>query len=408
VKAPARNGRLPAAWRWPAALAAAALAVLLALAAFPAAGNALGLGLHDGWFIDVRVLLAAGEAHARGLDVYVHNPLDLYGRPHSYPSVWLLLARLGLTRADTLWLGALLVVAVLAVAVAQLRPGSARAWAWSTAVLVSPPLLLGFVRSNNDLVIFLVLAGLGPLLSAEARGVRLLGAVPVALGAALKYYPAVAAVLLLEERDRRLRGWRAALLAALGALVAWSVREDLRHFATALPAPVGFYSFGAGQALMQLGVPGACRWLALAALLAVAWRQVRAAPAARPPLTSAERLFLLGATLLAGCFWAGMSWGYRWVFALWLLPALLSDDESELLPRAARPAWRWLLAFCLWWDAAGVLAWNLGVTPRLGLPLERYSEGWWFAGQPLTWLLLARLTLFSARCTLARLTRLRA
>ena len=87
---------------------------------------------------------------------------------------------------------------------------------------------------------------------------------------------------------------------------------------------------------------------------------------------------------------------------------MLSDDESALLPRAARPALRWLLASCLWWDAAGVLAWNLGVTPRLGVPLERYSDGWWLAGQPLAWLLLARLTLVSARCTLAGLARLRA
>ena len=388
--------------RWTLALGFAAFAALLLFAYRPAVATALGLGLQDGWFLDLRVLLAAGEAHARGLDVYAHNPLDIYGRPHSYPSVWLGLEKLGLTRADTPWLGLGLVLAFLAVAVAQLRPRVAREWGWSVAVLLSPPLLLGLVRANNDLVVFLLLAALVPCLASERRGLRLLAAVPVALGAALKYYPAAATLLLLEERDPRLRRWRAALLALLGLGVVLSVREDLRHFATTLPKPTGFYSFGAEQALVLLGGRGAWRWIAVAALAAVAWRQAAAAPRAPVAPTRKELLFLLGAVLLAGCFWAGMSWGYRWAFALWLLPALLSGDEASWPTATARRRLRGLLVICLWWDAAGVLAWNLGLASRLGVTLERYSDAWWLAGQLATWVFVGELTLLCARFAFER------
>jgi hypothetical protein len=384
--------------RWPALLLllVALCAGLLALE--PATGNWYGLGLRRGWFIDVYALLAAGEAHQLGIPIYANNPLDLLGRPHSYPSCWLALGAWGLTRADTLWVGGLLAVAFLAVALALHRPRSGREFLAYALVLLAPPVQLGIVRGNNDLAIFLVLAPLAWCLASSRPGARLAAVGLIAAAAALKYYPIAACLLLLGEDDRRLFGWRLVVAAGSFALVGWSVWEDMQHFSTSLPSPEGIFALGAGKSLELLGFSPRLA-LGIGALLAAGTiaQEIRRG-GARPavPPTREEWSFMLGAVLIAACFWVTMNWGYRWIFALWMVAVLAGGHRPDfVLRRWEQRALRIALPICLWGDGLYCIWWNLGIVKSLAP--GRYIELCWLALQPAHWLVACVLTMACAR-----------
>lgn len=389
-------------WSW---LLVASLAGWLVLLGFrPVIAAFLGLGMNDGWFIDLHAILAAGEADLLGLPIHLRNPLDLLQRPHSYSNWWLAVGPLGLKRGDEFWLGPLLVAAFVAVAAFTLRPANRRQFAWSLLFLGAPAVQLCLVRANNDLVVFLVLALLVPALVNRLAVARFGAATLIALATGLKYYPAVTALLLFAEPSRRLQLWRGVFLAALGVLVLLSVYEDTLYFSRTLPQPERLFSFGAAHWLSWLGGgPAGARLLAGVGLLGLLGLAARfplvptRAPGAR---RTAELWFALGAVLLAGCFWAGANWAYRWIFAAWLLPLLWAEPP----PGRARPAThrllRLLLPICLWWDGLASLAWNFGWAEGLGLTLERYSQTLWLAIQPMHWLVFGTLTVLCGQFAL--------
>jgi hypothetical protein len=74
------------------------------------------------WFVDTYAILASNEAAEQGIDPYIPNPLDIFGRAHVYPHWWLGLSRLGLTREDCAWLGFALGAAFFLAVIARLRP----------------------------------------------------------------------------------------------------------------------------------------------------------------------------------------------------------------------------------------------------------------------------------------------
>lgn len=380
------------------------LLVLLALAwallwSVPALGNRLGLDLSGGWFIDVHALLAAGEAHVQGIPIHAYNPLDMFGRPHSYSHWWLVFGPWGLTRADAGWLGAMLVGAFLAVAAVSLRPRTVGQLAWGAVVLLAPTTQLCLVRANNDLAVFLVLAPLAAALVSSRTWVRFGAAGLIAFATGLKYYPAVAGILLLAERDVRLGRWRLAAAVVLLGLVGWSVREDLRHLATALPSPSGIFAFGAAAGVELLRLPQAATGVLLLGLVALAIAREARRPGVSVAPTRDELGFLLGAALLAGCFWTGMNWGYRWIFVLWLLPALLRPANPSFVVRAGeRRALLVLLPVCLWADGLAALAWNVGALRWAGIASAgRYMELLWMALQPVHWATISLLTVACVR-----------
>jgi hypothetical protein len=106
-------------------------------------------------------------------------------------------------------------------------------------------------------------------------------------------------------------------------------------------------------------------------------------------------MFAVGACVLIGCFLAGTSYAYRWIFGLWLWPWLWRDAVAGRT--AARLALGcWLVG--LWSD--GVLAL---VVKTLGLTY-RPELGWRLIIQPFCWLLMVLLAgwLLEAVVTQAR------
>lgn len=384
--------------RWPALLLLLLVLCTGLLMLEPATGNWYGLGLHRGWFIDVYALLAAGEAHQLGIPIYVNNPLDLLGRPHSYPSCWLVLGQWGLTRKDTLWVGCLLAVVFLAVVLALHRPRSAREFLGYALVLLAPPVQLGIVRGNNDLVVFLVLAPLAWCLASSRSWARFAAVGLVAAAAALKYYPIVAGLLLLGEDNRRLFGWRLVAAVVLFAAVGWSVREDMRHLSTSLPSPEGIFALGAGKGLEFLGFSRRLGLGIAVILAAIAIGQEiqrgDLSPAVRP--SREEWSFMLGAVLIASCFWVTMNWGYRWIFTLWMVTVLMGGHRPDfVLRRWEHRALLIALPICLWGDGLYCIWWNLGIVKSL--PPGRYIELCWLGLQPAHWLAASVVTMACAR-----------
>ena len=404
---PAEGDRSPLRWWFALGLLAAAYFGFLAL--HPGMYIALGINHYDAWFIDLFALLASNDAVSRGLDPYLPNPLDYFSRPHVYSHWWLHLRDLGLTRADTLQLGFGLVGAFLLAALAYLRPRTPHEVWWHAAVLCSSPVLLALERGNNDLVIFILLAPLVPCLLSGRRWIRWVPPFLLAVAAALKYYPAVAGLILLAAVERDELRSRLFLAALLLAWAGFSVSGDLAAFGPLAPQPEGLLSFGATGFFHELGWQGWGPKLVCAGIgLVVAARfwsgRVLADWEPSAEQRSAWLHFILGAALLTGCFFTSTNHGYRWIFAIWLAPLLWMLPRDPAAPPNVRRLARWtarLFLVVLWLAplCCIVLTRLIGHVP--GATVMRLASWLFLVEQPFDWAfflcLLAFLTHFARR-----------
>lgn len=345
--------------------------------------------LHEIWFLDTYAILASNDTLALGENPYLPNRLDYLRRPHSYGPGWLYLRHLGLTRSDTFLLGSALAAAFVLVNLGFLRPTGALSLLWCSAIVCSTPVLAAVERGNNDLVVFLILAGVVPLLLKNGVVWRWLAVPALGLATALKYYPAVAALVLLACGTPREIRWRMVVTAVMLVLIGWHVISEV-PFSGTLPAPRGILSFGAIGIFQAIGITGVLPQVAvmLVGLLVAArwWRS----PSLREWLPSASlrrewMYFILGAAILTGCFFVGQHFAYRWVFTIWLAPFLWSASGDENAPSVVRKLTRLLaclLVALLWVEGASVIALH-------GLPHDTMMAAlsWVFLGlQPLTWI----------------------
>lgn len=373
---------------WPA-LWLAVLAGYCLLALFPLVKRRFGIFDQGMWFLDSYAILASSDAVRAGLDPSQPNPLDVFQRQHSYSNWWFLLGDAGFTREDNFLVGGSWVAAFLVAALAGLRPQGWRHSALGALALLSPPVVLAVNRANNDLVVYALLA-VGLWGMREARPGRLvLFALMLVVATGLKFYPFIAGAALLAVRPPRL-GLFATLLSLLAAgLTLAAVWTDFRK--AVFPAPMEVYTFGAPLIFRDLGWTGFAPLLAgmlLIGLAAVicAWRGWVIRLDDPQQELRARLAFGVGATLLVGCFLAGISHAYRLIFVLFLLPLLWRT--------ASGPVVRWLgglLAALLWLDGLYCLVTNLFIGPMPLEELVRRQVIWRFATQPLTWAAMAVL-----------------
>ncbi len=389
------------------------LAGLLVFAASPLLKRRLGLNHFDLWFADSYAVLAAVDAHRAGIDAIKSNPLDILHRPHSYTDWWYALAPIGLTRNDNFLVGAAWVIAFLTVTWLTVRPTTLRGALYCTLLVLSPPVLLAVNRANNDLVIFILL-GLAALMLRPRHAWSWLPALAlIALATGLKFYPVVGATIFLLVRPARRLLTAVVVSGLVLTLVFLDILPDIGR--GQFPLPPGLYSLGAAQLFRDLGYSG--RGVAVFSLLILA---VAAFGLVRARLTTGladdssaftpRALFLLGATTLTGCFLAGVSFGYRWIFALWLAPWLLEasrDLSSARSRRALATATGWLLVTIVWLDGAYCLYTNLLVGPMPATQIQSWQLTWRLLTQPLSWILFALLSGWIADALLGALRSLR-
>lgn len=366
------------------------------------------------WFLDTYAILASNDAITLGRDPWVYNSLDPLGRPHVYSHWWLHLRDLGLTREHNFWLGLGLVGAFFATALTRLRPRTPGEMVWYLAFVCSSSVVLAVDRANNDLAVFALLAPVVPCLLSERPAVQIGAGVLIALAAGLKFYPAIAVVVLLAGHEGRTLRLRLAVGVLLLTMVGFNIAADIVKFAPVAPKAEGIMTFGATNLFEALGLKGRVGLIVAGgvALLAIAaWWRSRLFDGW---IIAAEYenhwwSFVLGSALLTGCFFAGTNFAYRWVFSLWLAPLLWrlpADESAPTRVRAIARITRILVLFGLLADAAlsAILARLVG---RVPFPLiERWADTFFRWEQPVTWALFVCLLGFLVHFVRAGFARL--
>jgi hypothetical protein len=357
----ARNAAVKGGSRWCVLTGGLVLLVFMALLIDERLWTAFGMRLIQmkPHFADMIAILAAGDARRVGSDVYaVPNPFDPFGRPHVYGPWWLVLGGLGFTVGDGWWMGALLAVSFVIIAVAVLAPCSPARTSLAVGLLISPPVMLGLERANNDLVVFLLIAASAWMVATWPRVGVLAAVAVVCLAAALKIYPVAALAALPAARCRP----RAALaLVAAGivgciALGFW-YRADFARVLALIPKELSVFTYGL-KVLLELFKATFSQWyfgFGIAAGLAFGgWflgSQLRKLWNHVPLQGGTAFAYVGGASCWIFCYFSNTNFSYRAV--LLLLPARLwfrdSDTrENGMLSRR----WLALLLLLLWMTCA--------------------------------------------------------
>jgi hypothetical protein len=355
------------------------------------------LGIYDygTFYLDSYALLAALDALRTGVDPHAVNALDPLLRPHVYSDWWLVLSGLGLTRADTFLFGSACVGAFALTAWTTARPRTWREAGWLAALLLSPPMLLAVNRANNDLVIFVVLAGCGVAATATGWGRQLMAVACLALATGLKYFPAPAALAFLWVRPvRRMpAGLLAALLAATMALASVWDGVDRGRFTVGsgvhvMGAPLWWRDHGWTD--KESALPGIL--LIVAGAMALTLGRITTGLVTRGE--PRERLrAALGAIVVLTCFVAGANYAYRWIFILWPALWLWRQSGAGSQPDRSRWAARFgcaLIGLCLWLDGGLCMAVNF-MPPRDQAWIDQVQLVYRQWTQPLHWLLMILL-----------------
>lgn len=379
----------------PAGLAAACFAVIAAL--YLSGAEALYRRVLITWgvdafsfpFLDTDTVMSALRCRRMGLDVFATNPCDPLGRVFDYSPLWLVLARLPVTRAWTMPAGLAVDIAFLA-SLLLLPAGRTRE---DTARIIigvlSPAAALAVERGNNDLVLF-ALAAAAAALAGRAPALRLLGYAAALLAGLLKYYPMTLMALATRERPGRFVAVALASVAVAGLFLA-VMGDELARALRLIPVGSPFlFMFGASA--LPRGLGALFGWPAVAVhalqiLLTLAAFGTgiglglsRGGPAVARLAPGERDCLLAGALLMIGCYFTAQNIAYRAVHLVLVLPALTAlwrTGGGRLWPAATYAAlvllwvrcWRavlndqapgalyagWAVQEALWWFVLTVL-----------------------------------------------------
>jgi hypothetical protein len=120
--------------------------------------------------------------------------------------------------------------------------------------------------------------------------------------------------------------------------------------------------------------------------------------------------FAIGAATLAGCFIAGQSFGYRWIFAAMIAPWLWRQATGNVSPpaRVAARSALWLLTASLWCDGALCAVANLFLVPLSADRLEHVERTIRLVSQAVSWPLMVLLGAWLGEAMLSAARTLRA
>lgn len=339
-------------------------------------------------FLDTDTVLSAVRCLNKGIDAYAVNPCDVLGRQYDYSPLWMVLTVFPMTPA---WLSpiGLVVDAAFLFSLLLLPPGrDARATAVIVLGVLSSGTAFAVERGNNDLVLFALAAG-GAALALRGPAIRLLGYALILLAGLLKYYPLLAMISVCRERSARFFAVALASIIVTAAFVAVTWHDLSRALAI---IPVGSYAedmFGsvvvagrvADQSVHLPVLKAAIRWSMVVASWAAAI-YLAGRPFLRTALdrlTPRERSFLLvGALMIAGCFFTAQNIGYRVVHLLLVLPPLLA---------LGRVSGRWLLTVA--WLCCLLLLWS--IRWRVVMPVPPMSYLTWTLRETMWWFLVTVL-----------------
>jgi hypothetical protein len=300
-------------------------------------------------FLDISGWLAAWECARQGIDVVSFDPCDILFRGYGSSPLWLAAAGVPLGVANTTAVGWALDIVFIASLSLLPPPQRVVEMLLVSAATLSTMVIFALERANADVVLFLLALAAGGL-AERGPAARMIGYSLALLAALLKYYPIMVLIFLFRER---IAVFTAVALAAAGSLaVFWAVYhvEIVRGWAEISTGPYNSDLFAAKNlpfligALVENGAApsrfaAGLGWVVTAGLYAglagaslaicrrlLCFAELRAAIAGLP---DGERVFMvIGSAVIAGCFFAGQSIGYRGIFLLLVMPGLLTLSRS--------------------------------------------------------------------------------
>jgi hypothetical protein len=337
---------------WSLIMAVAVIGVYTAALHCPEIYRSMGVGIYEKrWFIDTLSVLVSSDYSSLGADPMVANRVAI----HLYSRWWFVLSDLGVTGADAAWLGLSMMAVWILCAIRTVNP---KTW-WMALIgfliIVSPALQLGVNRGNVDLLLFALMMPLPWLLTASSRGWRWLAPVLLAICTGLKYYPLLAApIVFFGTGGRRMTWWLSLVTGVLLTGVLVDVLPDYFKVSGIMPTLLGMCCIGRGQLFHLMAVPE--KWvlpctLIIFALFSVFWWRVKLDVSEH--VTSRKTpAFVMGATVLLGCFIITENYSYRFVFSLFLLPLLwgLLDQTSKSRTRLVAQSLVASLLIVVWTD----------------------------------------------------------
>jgi hypothetical protein len=302
-------------------------------------------------FVDISSSLAAWECVRQGVDVVLANACDVLDRPYNYSPLWLAAAGIPLGIGDTPIIGwglGLFFISSLSLLPPPKRPLELLV---VLAATLSTMVVFALERANLDLLLFVFALGAGVLPPGRPAS-RLLSYIIILLAALLKYYPITALIIVCRERISALLSVYLIIVGLLG-IFWWCYQDDilrgLPSIATGrydtdlfaaknLPFMLGMMAEYAAQTSRFAAIVGSATKAGLYAALVgacfIVCRKLVPAPqwrAAFASLPSRDRLLLvIGSAVIAGCFFAGQSIGYRGVYLLLVIPGLLAMSRDTV------------------------------------------------------------------------------
>lgn len=356
--------------------------------------NAWGIDPFSFPFLDTDTVLSAVRCMNKGVDVYVSNPCDVLGRVYDYSPLWMALTVFPMTVAWRVPIGLGVDIAYIFSLLLLPVARDMRGAILIAAGALSSASVFAVERGNNDLVLFVLVAGAATLLC-RSPVLRAVGYGAAVLAGLLKYYPMALMLMAMRERMKAMLaiGLFASLAVVLFAVLTW---HDLTRALGLIPT--GSY-FGNMFGAVNAG-GGLAELLGLPPLVATIIREMMTACAFAIGLVLGcqkssretilllhdnERSFLLaGSIMLAGCFFTAQNIDYRAVHILLVLPALAVLFFNSPLRhfRYAMPVAIGLLWSQTWQNALHQLA-IYSVDERAGSIIivatwAVREEMWWF------------------------------
>jgi hypothetical protein len=364
-----------------------------------------GIDPYEFPFLDISGSLAAWECTRLGIDVVEHDPCDVLGRGYNYSPLWMAGSFIPLGTGSTgpvgWWLGLLFILSL------PFLPPARRPWELVLVVLATNSTMVVFAieRANPDIIIF-IMALLAGFLALGLLPARLLAYLTALFAAMIKYYPLTLLILLFTERIAAFLAAGLAMTGLIAIFLAVYLPDIARGWPTIASGPYFTGFFGAknlplGLVELTFGQSGGSSVALLGASLygllvfggaLICLRLVTRTPL-RPMLAQigdGERIFLVvGSALIAGCFLAGQSIGYRGIFLLFALPGLLAIARvaTDSFLRGLCRATAIVLVLLMWEEClriglASILA-QLAVPPlfdiliKLAFWVARELAWWW-------------------------------
>ena len=303
-------------------------------------------------FADLRVITSGAECIRLGDDVLVANPCDPWKRPMNYPRIWSVPASWGLDQSHTVILGilfGLLFFILVFVTIKRLNYIEALFYG---LILCSPSAMLAIERSNNDLIIFILLS-LSLLIMKNKTAIwRYFSYIIIMFAAILKLYPIFSLITAIKEKQRNFTVIFLSIFIAFGIYVVTNF-ERIILVSKATPRATKI-SYG-GRVIFDVIFKNLDRYyysfynshipqyfnliklllfsLTIALFLLISYLLAKHTE----NLFQNNKLninhieaFRIGSSIYIGTFLLGNNWDYRLIFLLFTIPQILAWLKTQV------------------------------------------------------------------------------